>query len=155
MLSGNNKSKRFIYKRALLTWLLFIPIAMLNGAVRQFMIEPRTGALAAHQLSVLTASVAFVVLGYFMLRKEVCGTNSKTLFVIGSAWVVMTVVFEYALGYFISGLTWREMLHNYNVFKGRFWTLLLITIAATPWLVKKLTLKNFHQKQVTNVEGQI
>src|SRR5687767_3349723 len=69
-----------VYFRAIITWLLFIPIAVLNGTLRELVYRPFTGELAAHQISTATASIAFFTLAYFCLRHHLQTTSRNTLF---------------------------------------------------------------------------
>jgi hypothetical protein len=132
-------TNRFI-RYALLTWLLFIPVAFLNGSIREYFYKPVLGELAAHQISCLIGSLAFFTVGYFRLRKLVSQVENKYLWVTGAVWVIMTVIFEFGIGYF-SGQSSERLLHDYNVFKGRFWSFVLLAIFLTPILSKMIVEK--------------
>ena len=56
----------------------------------------------------------------------------RHLIVIGALWLVLTLAFEFALGRFVSGLSWPEMLAEYNLASGRLWALVPLTVAAAP-----------------------
>ena len=53
---------------------------------------------------------------------------------VGALWLVLTLAFEFALGRFVSGLSWREMLGEYDLASGRLWALVPLTVAVAPWL---------------------
>ena len=57
---------------------------------------------------------------------------------IGALWLVLTLAFEFMLGRFVSGLSWREMLAEYNLAAGRLWSLVPIWVAAAPYLFYRL-----------------
>ena len=127
-----------ILVRSLLTWILFIPIAFLNGTMRELMYKPYVGSLTAHQISTLTASVAYILLSFFMLGNILKDLGNKQLFLIGLSWVGMTMLFEFGFGHYINKVPWERLLMDYNIFKGYVWGLFLIIMLLTPYLVKLL-----------------
>lgn len=50
---------------------------MLNGGVRESLIEPEVEDLRAHQLSVVTDSLAFSTFNYLMLRPSAPVTTDR------------------------------------------------------------------------------
>jgi hypothetical protein len=50
---------------------------------------------------------------------------------VGAAWLALTLLFEFALGR-LSGLTWPQMLAEYNVAAGRWWVLVPAWVAVAP-----------------------
>ena len=132
----NFKSKHNIYVRAILAWLLFIPIVFMNAAVRELVYKPFTGELLAHQVSTITGSVAFFLLAFFLLRHYMYNTPNNKLLLIGLMWVALTIVFEFSLGIFVTGASWNEMLNDYNIGQGRIWIFFLVIILITPFVIK-------------------
>lgn len=130
-------SYRKLFSRSFLTWLLFIPVVVLNGALREAVYKPFTGELAAHQISTVLASVAFVTLAYFRLKNHLLPVPNGILYRIGLMWVGLTVLFETCLGLFIVGDTWDKLLHDYNIFAGRIWSLFLLVVLFTPAILKQ------------------
>ena len=134
----DSNNQHTIYFKAIITWLWFMPIAFINGVLREFTYKPFTGELAAHQISTIMASAAFFALAYFRLHHYLRTTSRSNLFLIGSVWVVATVVFEFLSGRFISGSTWERLLYDYNITEGRIWILLLVTMLLTPLVIKTI-----------------
>jgi len=132
----NLKSKHNIYVRAILAWLLFIPIIFMNAAFRELVYKPFTGELLAHQVSTITGSVAFFLLAYFLLRHYMYNTPNNKLLLIGLMWVALTIVFEFGLGIFVTGASWNKMLNDYNIGQGRIWIFFLVIILITPFIIK-------------------
>ena len=132
----NFKSKHNIYVRAILAWILFIPIVFMNAAFRELVYKPFTGELLAHQVSTITGSVAFFLLAYFLLRHYMYNTPNDKLLFIGFMWVVLTIVFEFGLGIFVTGASWNKMLNDYNIGQGRIWIFFLVIILITPFVIK-------------------
>jgi len=132
----NFKTKHNIYVRAILAWLLFIPIVFMNAAVRELVYKPFIGELPAHQVSMVTGSVAFILLAYFLLRHCIYNTPNDKLLLIGLMWLALTIVFDFGLGIFVTGASWSEMLNDYNIGQGRIWIFFLVIILITPFIIK-------------------
>jgi hypothetical protein len=130
----------------MLTWVLFIPIAIANGVLRETVYKPQVGDLAAHQISTLIASASFLLLAYAMLRRFVADVADRTLLKIGIAWVVATIGFEFGFGHYVDGRSWSRLLRDYDIIKGRVWSLFLLTMLVAPrltkWLVMHATTKS-------------
>jgi hypothetical protein len=127
-------------KWALITWLLIIPIAIINGSIRNFVYQPLVGPLLGHQISSFTGSIAILVLTYFMLRNHIKDLSDKQLLQIGLLWLGLTILFEFGFGHYIAGNPWEKLLHDYNILEGRLWIVVLLTTFLAPFIVKR-TLK--------------
>lgn len=127
--------------RALLTWILFIPIAILNGILRNDVYQQYTGELLGHQISTITGSIAFVALVYLMMGKLVKDLEGKHLIWIGLVWIAMTICFEFPFGHYVIGHSWQKLFHDYNILEGRIWILFLLVCACSPLIVKKMVEK--------------
>jgi hypothetical protein len=125
-------------RRASLTWLLLIPVAIANGTLREVVLNPMFRDLTARQISVVTGSAAFLVLAYLMMRDYAAEASDRLLLKIGGVWVVDTVIFEFALGHFIEGKSWVMLLRDYNVFAGYFWPVVLVVVFLAPLIVKRV-----------------
>lgn len=118
-------------------WLGMVMLAIFNGVIRervygQFMREP-----AAHQLSTFVGLVLFgvyiwVVTGLFTIE------TSRQALLLGTMWLIMTVVFEFGFGHYIMKHSWSKLFHDYNIFEGRIWVLVLIWTAVAPYLFYRL-----------------
>ncbi len=124
--------------RALLTWVLIIPVAILNGAIRNLIYQPHVGPLLAHQISSFTGSAAIITLTYFMLKDYVVNVSVGQLLLIGLLWVGLTIIFEFGFGHFVMKQPWEKLLADYNIFKGRLWVMVLLVTFLAPVLVKKI-----------------
>src|SRR5438045_2723964 len=63
--------KSSLLTRVVLIWVCFMPVAILNGVIREKWYRPIVGELRAHQISTALASGAFFSWAFFMLRKQV------------------------------------------------------------------------------------
>ena len=125
-------------RKAMLAWLLMIPVAILNGGLRQALFVPAVGVLAGHQLSVLTGSIAFLALVYATLHRDAPRYTDRWLLGLGAVWVAATIVFEFGFGHWVMGHPWSRLLADYNIFAGRLWTIVLAVIAIAPLAVKRI-----------------
>jgi hypothetical protein len=125
-------------RKAVVTWVLMIPIAILNGGFRQAVLVPAVGDLRGHQLSVLTGSAAFLALVYAMLHRDAPRYTDRWLLGLGGIWVAATILFEFVFGHWVMGHAWTHLLADYNIFAGRLWTVVLASVGIAPLLVKRL-----------------
>jgi len=144
MFFGRNLIQKDLMKKllikALLTWFLFIPVAIVNGVVRETVYKPYVGDLPAHQISCFIGIAAFILLSFLMLKKVVKEIGTSQLLWVGFLMVLMTIIFEFSFGHFVERLPWERLLYDYNIIKGRLWLLVLLAELVTPLLVKKLLL---------------
>lgn len=133
--------KKILLLKTFLIWFLFIPIAIINGYIRNEVYASLTGDLLAHQLSTLLAMVEFILLSYFILRNNIEQITTQLAIIIGLIWVTSTILFEFGFGHFIIGHSWDLLFSDYNIFTGRVWSLFLVFELLTPLLLKKLITK--------------
>lgn len=119
--------------RYLLAWLPMVFIAVANGAIREAWLTPRLGELHGRQVSTLLLLALFALYIGIMVRIWPIG-SSRQAWVIGLAWLALTLVFEFALGRLVSGLSWREMLAEYDLSAGRLWVLVPLWVAIAPYV---------------------
>lgn len=68
--------------------------------------------------------------------------NQKTYIVVGTFWVVLSVVFECAMGIFMLEASWTELLAAYNPASGNLWLLVLVCIGISPWIATRMQSRN-------------
>lgn len=124
-------------KHILLTWLGFIPLAILNGALRELTYKKWVGELTAHQISTFTAIALFFGYGLLVRRWLPLSTTSDAVRC-AAIWVGGMLAFEFGFGHFISGQPWSKLLHDYNLAAGRIWLLLVVFMAALPFILRKI-----------------
>jgi len=54
------------------------------------------------------------------------------LLLIGALWLTLTVAFEFGFGHYVMGHSWRYLLADYNILKGRLWSLVLLVTFVSP-----------------------
>jgi hypothetical protein len=119
--------------RYLLAWLPMVVIAVANGIFREVVLLPWLGMHEARQASTLLLIVLFGI--YIALVFRIWPIASlRDAIAVGAAWLVLTLLFEFSLGYFVSNLTWPQMLEEYDLANGRLWMLVPLWVATAPYL---------------------
>lgn len=106
-----------MFFRALVVWFVLIVAESLHGISRQLLLAPLLGDFRARQLSVFTGCLIILGITYLFihwLRAE----TTKELLALGLFWVVLTVVFELALGRLVLGFPWERLLADYDLQAG-------------------------------------
>ncbi len=114
-------------------WPGMVLLAILNGAVREKTYGKHMGELAAHQLSTGIGALLFGLYIWGVTGIYRIASSGQALLV-GVIWLAMTVLFEFLFGRFAMGHSWRRLLQDYNLLKGRIWPLLLAWILVAPSL---------------------
>jgi hypothetical protein len=118
-------------------WIPMVFIAIANGVLRQYVYGRRMKELSAHQVSSLTAAVLF----YFytsILGKMWPLESSHQALAVGIIWLCLTVAFEFLFGHYVANHPWSRLIQDYNLLSGRLWALVLLAVAAAPYVVYKL-----------------
>jgi hypothetical protein len=122
---------------AFLSWLPMVPIAILNGLLRESTYGKRVSELHAHQISCLTGVALFAVYIWLLVGRWPPASERQALLV-GALWILLTVAFEFLFGRLVAGHTWSELLADYNILAGRLWSLVLLWLGIAPWLFSRL-----------------
>jgi len=118
-------------------WAAFIPIAILNGLLREKGLVPLLGQRLALPLSGVSCAIFFFLLTYITLP-WLGQLRSGRYRLIGIAWLVMTVAFEFLFGRLVARKSWGELLLAYDPTSGNLWLPVLLVVAVSPWLVARL-----------------
>lgn len=123
--------------KAILVWLVIMVGAIVNGALREGLITPRTGPQWSHVistvlLSALIAVVTWLFSGWIDFR------SSGEALRVGLIWLVLTLAFEFLAGHFLFGTPWKAILADYNLARGRIWPLVLLSVLLAPVAVNWL-----------------
>jgi hypothetical protein len=120
-----------------LAWLPGVPIAIINGAIRQFIYRSHMDELPAHQLSVVSFIVLFGIYVWYIipwLRLSSAAEAAR----IGLFWLGVTIAFEFTFGHFVMGHPWSKLLYDYNIIEGRLWVVVLAWTAIAPLVLYRI-----------------
>lgn len=124
----------------LLAWMGLVIVAILNGTLRVKGYSPYMSELAAHQLSTVIGLCFFSIFFWFLtgaFRLE----SSRQALRIGAMWLVLTILFEFVFGHFVMGHSWSRLFADYNIIKGRLWSLVLIWTFIGPYVCFKIRIE--------------
>ena len=122
----------------LIIWFCFIPVAILNGGLREYVLTKAIGAEWALPVSGITLSVCIFLITWLLLPRMIKAFTSKDGWLIGIGWALLTIAFEFAAE-LAGGSTVSELLAAYNPLSGNLWLLVLATTLLSPIIVKRLS----------------
>jgi hypothetical protein len=64
--------------------------------------------------------------------------NAKRLFAVGLMWAVLTLAFEFGLGFFVLGYSSERMLEDYDVSRGGLMGFGIVFMFLVPYLAARL-----------------
>jgi hypothetical protein len=130
--SQRGEVEAFPWWRASLTWMLIILAETLHGMVREIFIAPVLGDLRARQIGVFVGCVLIFIIAWLTAR-WIGARSHRTQLAVGALWVVLTLVFEIALGRAL-GASWERILEDYNPARGGFMILGMAFLFLAPRL---------------------
>ena len=123
--------------KSFLVWLLFIPLAIANGVLRDLVLTSALGDMLGRAVSSLTLS--FLILGLTLLLVDRLGVNTRAGYlVVGAFWLVLTLLFEVSFFVLVMGHPMDELLQDYDIFRGRLWLIVLAATFFAPLLAGKM-----------------
>ena len=123
--------------KSLIIWLCFIPVAILNGGLREYVLAKAIGEEWTLPVCGIILSVCIFLITWLLLPRMIKVFTSKDSWMIGISWALLTIVFEFAAG-LAGGSTVSELLAAYNPLTGNLWLLVLATTLLSPIIVKHI-----------------
>ena len=120
--------------RAALVWMCIVPLAIVNGILRDVVLTPYLGDPVARVISCVTLALAIIVIAWMSIGWIAPRTN-RAAWTIGGLWLGLTVAFEFLVGHYMFGTSWAAIRQDYNVAEGRLWVLVLAAALAAPPIV--------------------
>jgi hypothetical protein len=133
------------FLRALVVWLVIIAVETVHGILRTLLLVPMMGDFPARQVSVFTGSL--LIFGVtFLFIKWIAARTRLELLVVGTIWVLLTILFEISLGRLLLDLSWDRITEDYNITRGGLLGFGLLFMAVSPllaaWLRRTTPLPN-------------
>ncbi|MDX2271539.1 MAG: hypothetical protein NW237_06250 [Cyanobacteriota bacterium] len=126
-----------IILKSIVIWLVFILVESLNGAARIFCLVPFLGDPLAHQVSFAIGSVLVLMIATLFIR-WLHVSHFSQLLGIGILWLLLTVVFEISLGFFVLGYSWQQIGADYNLLQGGLMPIGLVWLMLSPLIAAKI-----------------
>ena len=106
--------------KSLLIWLCFIPVAILNGGFRQYVLDDLLGKGALPASGILLSLLILLVARWLLPR--IGRLSRPERYTIGTLWATLTVLFEWTFAA-MEGYTLPEWLAACNPLTGNLWVL--------------------------------
>lgn len=120
----------------MIAWIGAAVIGVANGVLREATFGKRLHERTANRLSAFTAIAAFAAYFWRLHRRWPISGSAEALR-IGSAWLTLTVAFEFTFGRLVAKKSWRELAGEYNLAEGRAWPFVLAWLAIGPAVVNR------------------
>lgn len=126
-----------IILKYVIIWLGLVVLAIVNGGLRNELYGKYIPELYAHQISTATGLLIFsayiwIVSAFWRILKW------RDAVIICFVWLLLTILFEFIFGHYVMGHSWSRLFHDYNIFEGRLWILVLLWTVFAPYVVYKL-----------------
>lgn len=122
--------------KSFLVWLCFIPVAILNGGLREHVLVRTLGTEWALPASGIILSACIFLITWWLLPRVARGSTWRDGWRTGTVWALATIAFELAGG-LASGSTLAELLAAYNPLTGNLWLLVVATTLLSPVIVTR------------------
>ncbi|MBA3711900.1 MAG: hypothetical protein H0W76_05535 [Pyrinomonadaceae bacterium] len=123
--------------RALAVWLIIMFAESVHGTLRTLFLAPLIGDFRARQISFFSGMLLIFGLTFLLIRWMRAQTI-KSLLAIGLLWVVLTVLFEFALGLLILKYSWERMFEDYDLSRGGLMAFGLVFMCFAPLVAAQL-----------------
>lgn len=122
--------------RALVVWLVIIAVETVHGILRTLLLVPMMGDFPARQISVFTGSL--LIFGVTLLFINwIAARTTLQLLMVGTIWVLLTILFEITLGRLVLDLSWDRITEDYDITRGGFLGFGLLFMAVSPLLATR------------------
>ena len=122
------------YACAFLIWAMIIPIAILNGGFREYVLV-KLGGLA-RPLSGIILSICIFIVAYLLVPK-IKNCVKRDYIIFGIMWFILTNLFDLS-SYIKAGEGFAGLLQSYNIFTGNLWLLVVLSALFSPIIVMKI-----------------
>ena len=122
--------------KILAVWLLCMVGAILNGTLREFVLNPWIGTAWGHVFSTVLLSLLILAITWATIP-WMAPTSPAQAWAIGIAWLVLTLAFEFGFGRLVAHKSWQVLLADYHLWEGRIWVIVpIITALAPVWMAR-------------------
>lgn len=114
-------------------WVAMAALAVANGVFREMVIIPQVGSYPGHLISTTLLVVAILMLSAGYFAYTTIDYARTELLLVGMTWVVLTVGFEFLIGY-LEGVPVSDTVAQYDVLGGQVWILVPLSLLVAPLL---------------------
>lgn len=128
------RERQEYWLRAVGLWLLLMAAETLHGLWRVKVLAIWLGDEFARDVGVFAGSL-IILLITFACIDWISTRDPRTLLLIGATWVALTIGYEVALGRFALHLSWSEIVAEFDLSRGRLFSIGLLLLLFSPLLV--------------------
>lgn len=126
-----------LFTKALVLWFGILVLAVLNGGLRENVLNPALGGVAGQLVSGTVLSICIVLIAWLAIPWFGALTEPEYLY-IGVLWLILTVNFEFSFGRFVLDQSWAELFDAYRFRGGNIWPIVLACTFIAPWLAARM-----------------
>jgi hypothetical protein len=123
-------------KKSILIWFSIIPLAILNGGLRDYVTTHLISETYSRPISGITLCGLIFIVSFIFIPKLGKGLK-KTYIKVGILWVLLTIIFETFMG-LGQGETFDKIINQYNITTGNLWLIVVIFVGIVPSIVAKM-----------------
>jgi len=133
-----NRENRAYWWRAIGLWLVLMAAETLNGLWRAKVLALWIGDAAARDVSVFTGSMVILLITFACIG-WIPAHSVRTLLVIGMSWVLLTIFYEFTLGYLVFHRPLGEIASDFDLFHGELLPIGLLVLLFAPLLAARVS----------------
>ena len=122
------------YIQAIGIWCLIIPLAILNGGLREKILV-KLGDIALPLSGIILSICIFAVA--FLFIPKIKNAYKKDYILFGIIWFILTNLFDLSM-YLVDGGGFKDLLDSYNFLNGNLWIIVVATTLISPIIASKL-----------------
>jgi hypothetical protein len=123
--------------RGLLAWLAIMLAESLHGTLRQVLLAPAVGDFAARRISFFTGMGLIFLITCLLVRWIAIPSRQASLEV-GAMWAVLTLAFEFGVGFFVLRYTSERVFEDYDISRGGLMGFGIAFMLVAPYLAARL-----------------
>lgn len=122
--------------RGLAVWLVIMFAESVHGTLRQIFLAPAVGDFTARRIAFFTGMLLIFAIAYLLVR-WIAAPTTAALLAVGGMWAVLTLAFEFGIGYFALGYTRERLLEDYDVSRGGLMGFGIVYMIFVPYLAAR------------------
>ena len=129
-----------LYTKTFIIFTLIATLEVLHGILRARFLAPRVGDLKSRQIAVFTGCTIIYLVAWHSMD-WIAPESVFDSFKIGFIWFLSMITFEFLLGHYVFGFSWRWLMSDFNIFKGRLLAIGMIFLWMAPYIVCRFKAK--------------
>jgi hypothetical protein len=123
--------------RGFAVWLLIVFAESIHGTLRQIFLAPLIGDFTARRIAFFTGMLLIFLIAFLSVR-WIKAENAKQLLSVGLMWAILTLAFEFGLGFYVLNYSRERMFEDYDVSRGGLMGFGILFMVFAPYLAAKL-----------------